>query len=238
MAAATIRPRRRYTHYGHTHSGPPLCGSTSPLSPCASQAGAIGKKAAARYQELEKQKENGQAGDLLSTATFLEGGAGAVTMRTYEERLMQGKDHQEVMLLPLRTAASGEGEERRRATALAGLALGAFEDWATAVGTRMIAEPECFDEARRELVYAHAQGLAVSLSATAESLLIKGNAGRLQVDNQIANGPRIALASPWQSEAGVSFLDADLELARSVTSVMFQHSTTSTSNVSYAGLTV
>lgn len=77
------------------------------------------------------------------------------------------------------------------------------------------------DEARRELVYAHAQGLAVSLSATAESLLIKGNAARLQVDNQSANGPRIALASPWQSEAGVSFLDADLELARSVTSVRY-----------------
>ena len=32
-----------------------------------------------RYQELEKQKENGQAGDLLSTATFLEGGAGAAS---------------------------------------------------------------------------------------------------------------------------------------------------------------
>ena len=52
---------------------------------------------------------------------LLEGGASGVTMRTYEERLMQGKDHQEVMLLPLRTAASGEGEERRRASALAGL---------------------------------------------------------------------------------------------------------------------
>ena len=55
MAAATIRPRRRYNHYGHTHCGSTLCGSTSPLSPCASQAGAIGKKAAARYQELEKE---------------------------------------------------------------------------------------------------------------------------------------------------------------------------------------
>jgi len=77
------------------------------------------------------------------------------------------------------------------------------------------------DEQRRELLYAHAQGLVVSLSATAESLFIKGNAARVQVDNQSADGPRIALVSPWQSEAGVSFLDADLELARSVTSISY-----------------
>ena len=54
MAAATIRPRRRYNHYGHTHCGSTLCGShQSP--PARPKAGAIGKKAAARYQELEKE---------------------------------------------------------------------------------------------------------------------------------------------------------------------------------------
>ncbi len=40
---------------------------------------------------------------------LLEGGRRGVTMRTYEERLLQGDDHQEVLLLPLRGAARAEG---------------------------------------------------------------------------------------------------------------------------------
>lgn len=59
---------------------------------------------------------------------LLEGGAEGVTMRTYEERLLQGADHQEVMLLPLRnletSMKTGEdlsAEDRRRASALGGL---------------------------------------------------------------------------------------------------------------------
>ena len=35
---------------------------------------------------------------------LLEGGPGGVSLRTFEERLMQGTDHQEVLLLPLRGA--------------------------------------------------------------------------------------------------------------------------------------
>lgn len=77
------------------------------------------------------------------------------------------------------------------------------------------------DESRHELLYACAQRLAVSFSATAESLLINGKVSRLQVDNQTSNGPRIALVSPWQSDEAGNFLDADLELARSVTSVSY-----------------
>ena len=42
---------------------------------------------------------------------LLEGDAGGVTMRSYEERLMQGSDHQEVLLLPLR---NGPAADRRR----------------------------------------------------------------------------------------------------------------------------
>ena len=69
MAAATIRPRRRYiqytcygsTHYGSTHNGSTHYGSTHYGSAydggatCASQAGAIGKAAADKYHELEKE---------------------------------------------------------------------------------------------------------------------------------------------------------------------------------------
>jgi hypothetical protein len=77
------------------------------------------------------------------------------------------------------------------------------------------------DEARHELLYACAQGLSVSLSATAESLLISGKISRLQVDNQSSNGPRIALVSPWPPDDRSSFLDADLELSRSVTSISY-----------------
>ena len=56
---------------------------------------------------------------------LLEGENGGVTMRTYEERLLQGNDHQEVMVLPLRGGGgeSGgggdeDGESRRRTAAL------------------------------------------------------------------------------------------------------------------------
>ena len=56
---------------------------------------------------------------------LLEGGATGVTMRSYEERLMQGSDHQEVMLLPLKKrsdpAHSPEEEYKRRSSALGGL---------------------------------------------------------------------------------------------------------------------
>ena len=69
MAAATIRPRRRYiqytcygsTHYGSTHNGSTHYGSTHYGSAydggatCASQAGAIGKAAADKYHGLEKE---------------------------------------------------------------------------------------------------------------------------------------------------------------------------------------
>ena len=53
---------------------------------------------------------------------LLEGNSGGVTMRTYEERLLQSHDHQEVTVLPLRTAAAAsssarQGEDQRRATA-------------------------------------------------------------------------------------------------------------------------
>ena len=67
----------------------------------------------------------------LGVPYLLEGGAGGVTMRTYEERLLQGIDHQEIMLLPLRTDVNRDdgsepneraaAEERRRASALGGL---------------------------------------------------------------------------------------------------------------------
>ena len=65
----------------------------------------------------------------LGVPYLLEGSANGVTMRTYEERLLQGIDHQEVMLLPLRTANrdgdlsanQASAEERRRASALGGL---------------------------------------------------------------------------------------------------------------------
>ena len=55
---------------------------------------------------------------------LLEGNSGGVTMRTYEERLLQSRDHQEVTVLPLRTAAAAsssarQGEDQRRATAFA-----------------------------------------------------------------------------------------------------------------------
>lgn len=55
---------------------------------------------------------------------LLEGGPNGVTMRTYEERLLQGTDHQEIIVLPLRTggdAASVAAEDDRRAAALSGL---------------------------------------------------------------------------------------------------------------------
>lgn len=54
---------------------------------------------------------------------LLEGGRSGVTMRTYEERLLQSTDHQEVLLLPLRTTSDGSGsataaEEARRSRIL------------------------------------------------------------------------------------------------------------------------
>ena len=53
---------------------------------------------------------------------LLEGGSEGVKMRTFEERLLQGKDHQEMTVLPLRTATAGtttgSADEERRATAL------------------------------------------------------------------------------------------------------------------------
>ena len=56
MAAATTRPRRRYTYYGSTHYGSTHYGSTYDGGPAyTSQAGAIGKAAADKYHELEKE---------------------------------------------------------------------------------------------------------------------------------------------------------------------------------------
>ena len=56
MAAATTRPRRRYTYYGCTHYGSTHYGSTYDGGPTyTSQAGAIGKAAADKYHELEKE---------------------------------------------------------------------------------------------------------------------------------------------------------------------------------------
>ena len=64
---------------------------------------------------------------------LLEGNSGGVTMRTYEERLLQSRDHQEVTVLPLRTAAAAsssarQGEDQRRATAFSRFVDELFEE--------------------------------------------------------------------------------------------------------------
>ena len=57
---------------------------------------------------------------LTSVPYLLEGSASGVTMRTYEERLLQSSDHQELVLLPLRGAdgPAGATVAERRSHAL------------------------------------------------------------------------------------------------------------------------
>lgn len=45
---------------------------------------------------------------------LLEGEGGGVTLRTFEERLLQSTDHQEVLLLPLRGADDSDDAKRQR----------------------------------------------------------------------------------------------------------------------------